>query len=154
MKQTTWILGLLALTMFLMSCASSTAELEPTGKPENGRVVLETFVGEQEPGMHVDLLSWSLLEDSSIAITGKVLNAENAVLADVKICLLNDDGKLMTQDVMSDAGGTFSITSGEVSVSDHILFKHQEFETLDLVIKELKNSNEGMLVKYERVILP
>ena len=38
--------------------------------------------------------------------------------------------------------------------ADHILFKHDDYETLDLVIKELRQSSEGMLVKFERVILP
>ena len=115
---------------------------------------LETFVGEQVPVMRADLLTWNLLPDSSIEITGTISDANQAPLAGITICLLNDAGELIAGELDTNEKGEFSIGSTAVRASDHIVFKHADYETLDLVIKELKNSNEGMLVKYERVILP
>lgn len=141
--------------MILMSCASTEQKIDEKAYPENsGHVVLETFVGEQTPVMHADLLTWDFMADSSIEITGTVLDANDTPLSAVKICLLNDAGEMIAGEMDSDDVGNFKIAAKVVSASDHILFKHDDHETLDLVIKELNNSSEGMLVKYERVVLP
>ena len=145
----------LQISLVLISCTAAPPVSTPVESSENsGHVVLETFVGEQVPSMHVDLLRWELLADSVIAISGKVLTTDNERIENVTVCLLDEDGGVLAREITSNADGVFAISSNNVKTSDHILLKHQDFKTLDLVIKDLKNSNEGMLVKYERVILP
>jgi len=149
------ISGLLVLSVFVITCTTSTPKMAVIEPAENsGHVVLETFVGKQVPTMHVDLLSWDLLADSVIAISGNVLDANHAVVPGVTICLLDEKGAVLTEETKSGADGAFVISSKEIDATDHILFKHDDYETLDLVIKELRQSSEGMLVKFERVILP
>lgn len=148
-------LMLICFAIFLMSCAASEQQVEASGPSENsGRVVLETFVGKQVPLMHADLLSWGFLADSSIEITGTVLDANSKPISAVSISLLDDSREMIAGETASTADGYFNISAKTVSVSDHIVFKHADYETLDLVIKELDQSQEEMLVKYERVVLP